>query len=815
MKYFPVGLIVCAGVVSIAAAPQPASSNTSAQQILAANCSMCHGQAHMSNLDVRDRNSLLKGGIRGPAIIPGKSADSLLFHAVKRDGELKMPPSGKPLSAADVETIRKWIDSGAPWSATAAPVQEATWWSFKKPVRPAVPAVKDSSWVKNPIDAFVLARLEKEGLRPSPEENRRTLIRRASFDLLGLPPDPKEVDVFVKDDSPDAWEKLVDRYLASPRYGERWGRYWLDLVRYADTSGFETDHFFPNAWRYRDYVIDSFSKDKPYTTFVQEQIAADEIWPDNLELEGGIHLPAKKQEDVTRRIGTGMYTVGSFPIEFTYYGDQWRAEWESDATDVTGAAFMGLTVGCARCHDHKFDPIKQKDYYSLSAFFAGSEEREIPIVSQFDILTYTRSMPLIAQAEAMKHMLRGGGRGRRAAGGANAGGANAGGANAGGGGDATARGAADPQGEAPAARTPGAMTPERAAMFQKLGELYARLPDHYPTANVLAHSEFMPETHILGKGDFKSVGAKVEPAFPSFLNPGPSIEEPKSGPFVPQRRKALALWLTSPDNPLLSRVMVNRIWQGHFGEGIVRTPNDFGRQGDPPTHPELLDWLATEFASRGYSIKQMHKLIMMSNTYRESSVANPDGLKKDPENFLLSRMNRQRLNADEVRDTMLDVSGNLNLKMGGMGIIVPLTKEEIQAARMPNLWPPNPDPREYNRRTIYLQMKRSMTLPMLQTFDSPDTALSCPRRDTSTVAPQALTLMNSEFSVAQADKFADLVLKESGNDPEAQVNDAWHRAFGRMPKDDEKKLALDYLSRNSLPRLCLLIFNMNEFIYVD
>jgi hypothetical protein len=500
--------------------------------------------------------------------------------------------------------------------------------------------------------------------------------------------------------------------------------------------------------------------------------------------------------------------VGSFPIEFTYYGDQWRAEWEADATDVTGAAFMGLTFGCARCHDHKFDPIKQKDYYSLGAFFAGSEEREIPLVNQFDILTYTRSTPLIAQAEAMKHMLRGGGRGgagRRVAGTANGDAADG----------APTKDAADVQGDVPAARTPGPMTPERAAMFQKLGELYARLPDHYPTANVLAHSEFMPETHILGKGDFKSVGAKVGPAFPSFLNPGPAVEEPNTGPFVPQRRKALALWLTSADHPLLSRVMVNRIWQAHFGEGIVRTPNDFGRQGDPPTHPELLDWLATEFASRGYSMKQMHRLIMMSNTYRESSVGNPDGLKKDPENFLLSRMNRQRLNADEIRDTILDTSGNLNLKMGGMGIIVPLTKEEIEAARMPNLWPPNPDPREYNRRTIYLQMKRSMTLPMLQTFDSPDTALSCPRRDTSTVAPQALTLMNSEFSVAQADKFADLVLKESGNESVAQVNDAWHRAFGRMPKDDERKLALDYLSRNSLPRLCLLIFNMNEFIYVD
>jgi uncharacterized protein DUF1553 len=325
----------------------------------------------------------------------------------------------------------------------------------------------------------------------------------------------------------------------------------------------------------------------------------------------------------------------------------------------------------------------------------------------------------------------------------------------------------------------------------------------------------VPDTHILVRGDFKKKGEKVEPGFLSALNPGPEIREPKDALFVPRRRKALAQWLTSPDQPLVARVMVNRIWQGHFGAGIVRTPNDFGRQGDPPTHPELLDWLAVEFAERGWSIKQMHRLIMLSNTYRASSVAGEESLRKDPENHYLSHMNRHRLDGDAIRDTILAVAGTLNLKMGGVGVIPPLTREEILAARMPQLWPANPDPAEHTRRSIYLQMKRSLTLPMLQIFDAPDTAMSCPRRESSTVAPQALALMNGEFSVAQAAKFAARMKKLAGENPEAQVEAGWRQAFGRPPGAAELQTALDYLRRNSLERLALLMFNMSEFIYVD
>lgn len=727
----------------------------------------------MSDLDLRTSSGILKGGKRGPAIVPGDADASLLFKAVKREGDLHMPPGKISLTPKEVAVLRDWINSGArvemPAKSDAAPV----WWSFRKPVRPTPPRKAN-----NPIDAFILAKLEEKGLRPAAPATAEALVRRAYFDLHGLPPTPEQVDEFVNDKSPDAYGKLIDRLLASPRYGERWGRYWLDLVRYADTSGFETDHFYITAWRYRDYVIKSFNTDKPYNTFVQEQIAADELWSTSMDLEGTSNTPKEKEENVNRRIGTSLFTLGAFPIEYTYYGDQYRAEWQAEAVDTVGAAFLGLTVGCARCHDHKFDPISQRDYYRMSALFAGSVEREIPLVSLFDVQTNSRNFPLLAQAEAYKRMARGGGRGRRATG----------------------------------AETPD---PQRTALLLKVAEAYLRAPERYPTANVLAHDDVVRDTHILIKGEWKNKGEKVEPGFLSSLNEGPSIDEPKGYLFVPQRRKALAQWLTSPDQPLLARVMVNRLWQGHFGEGIVRTPNDFGRQGEAPTHPELLDWLAVEFAGRGWSMKQMHKLIMLSDTYRRSSVGEAESLQKDPENHYLSRMNRRRLDADSIRDTVLAVSGALNLKMGGVGIIPTLSKEELLAARMPDLWPAHPDPAEHNRRSIYLQMKRSMTLPMLQIFDAPDSSASCARREHSTVAPQALAMMNSEFSMTQAEQLAARIRKAAGDDPQKSVELGWRLAFGRLPSEQERGNALEYLGRNSLQRLCLLMFNMSEFIYVD
>jgi cytochrome c553 len=771
MFYLPAkpGSVLLAVAFAALAMGQTDSGGKDAASIFLAKCLTCHGATRMSDLDLRTTDGILKGGKRGPAVVPGNAGASLLYAAVKREGELQMPPGKDALTPGEVAILRDWIDAGARMEP-AGGSDEPAWWSFRRPFRPPVPAVRDAS-MANAIDAFILAKLQQNGLRPAPPADSVTLVRRAYFDLHGLPPTPEQVEEFVNDTASDAYEKLIDRLLASPRYGERWGRYWLDLVRYADTSGFETDHFYITAWRYRDYVIQSFNADKPYDTFVQEQIAADELWSTNMDLEGTLRLPKEKEENVNRRIGTSLFTLGAFPIEYTYYGDQYRAEWQADAVDTVGSAFLGLTVACARCHDHKFDAISQRDYYRMTALFAGSVEREIPLVSLFDVQQNSRNFPLLAQAQVYKRMAR------------------------------SSRGRGDDA--------------ERAALLRKVAEAYLRAPERYPTAHVLAHEEVVPDTHILLKGDFKSKGEKVEPGFPSALNPGPPIDEPKGYLFVPQRRRALALWLTSPDQPLLARVMVNRIWQGHFGEGIVRTPNDFGRQGDAPTHPELLDWLAVEFAERGWSIKQMHKLMMLSNTYRASSVAGENELRKDPENHYFSRMNLRRLDADAIRDTLLAVSGALNLKMGGVGVIPPLTKEEILAARMPGLWPANPDPAEHNRRSVYLQMKRSMTLPMLQVFDAPDTATSCARRETSTVAPQALAMMNSDFSAAQAERFASRIRNEAGDNQDASVDVAWRFAFGRTPTAEERQTALDYLRRNSLQRLCLLIFNMSEFIYAD
>ena len=756
------------------------SGSAPAQAILEKNCLSCHGASRMSGLDLRERDAILKGGKRGPAVVPGKPEESLLYRAVLRREDLQMPPGKQGLAAADVATLRAWIEAGAPWNSSA-PNSDSSWWAFRKLSGAAPPAVKNTGWVRNPIDAFIVGKLEEKGLHPVAAANRRTLVRRAYFDLHGLPPTPEEVDQFVNDPSPDAYEKLIDRLLASPRYGERWGRRWLDVVRYADTGGFETDVYFMNAWRYRDYIIDSFNADKPYDQFVQEQIAADELWPDNLELDGSYDLPKQKQVDLSKRIGTGLYTIGAVAAEYTFFGDQFRAEWQADAVDTTGAAFLGLTIGCARCHDHKFDPISQRDYYSMAAIFAGSEDREIPIVSQMGIYEYTRYVTRLLIADQLKAKLlriEGGGK------------------------------------KSKRAELTPAQKDERERLLRQIGDAYVKAPMRYATANVLVHTEQIPDTHILVRGDFKQKGPKVEPGFLSALGGG-SIVETAERPFVPQRRKALALWMTSKGQALLARVMVNRIWQEHFGRGIVATANDFGRQGEAPTHPELLDWLAGQFIERGWSIKALHRLIMLSSAYRLSSIPDTGNTKIDSENQYFWKMNRRRLEAEALRDAVLATAGTLNLKAGGPPIAVPLTDEEKEGMRDPSQWPVSSDPADYTRRSVYLYVKRSFRLPMFETFDAPDASASCARREASTVAPQALALMNSEFMSAQADRFAARLAAKHGAASDVLVDAAWASAFGRAPSAEEKQKAVAFLSKSTLARLCLLMFNMSEFLYVD
>ncbi|MFN0172271.1 MAG: PSD1 and planctomycete cytochrome C domain-containing protein [Bryobacteraceae bacterium] len=786
--------------------------------ILEKQCLPCHGAAAMSNLDLRTRESALKGGKRGAALMPGQSAQSLLLKAVARQGELSMPPGNKALDAAQVEALRAWIDRGAAWPD--GPEKPEKWWAFRKTQRPAVPP-----GATHPVDAFLLEKLQEKRLTPVGLADRRTLIRRAYADLHGLPPEPKEVDAFVQDSSPDAWEKLIDRLLESPRYGERWGRHWLDVVRYADTGGFETDIYFPNAWRYRDYVIQSFNADKPYNRFVEEQIAGDEMFADNLDLNGGFDIPKDKLAALDARIATGLYTIGPVYHEAALFGDQVRYEWLTDAVDTTGEAFLGLTLGCSRCHDHKFDPLTRRDYHRLMAIFAASDEREIPVVSKFSVFGFKSGYPSYLQVEEIKGAIQ---RIEQAA---------------------RSRVVRKVRDRFPAevnaaydvpaekrsveqrrlaAQLEKTMTEaglqenaegkvadipytteeheQRERLIYQLGQAALKVNPVAPTATVLGAADKIPDVHLTNRGDWRSKGEVMSPGFPAALSRSPDVS-------TPQRRKALAEWLTDPDHPLTARVFVNRVWHWHFARGIVGTPNDFGRQGEEPTHPELLEWLTREFIDKGWQVKKLHRLIMTSQAYCRASSHDASNAAIDAGNRFLWRGNRRRLDAESLRDFVLAAAGTLNLKMGGRPVIPPLSQEEYSSMWARNQWPESMDSREHARRSVYLYVKRTFPLPMLQTFDSPDTSTSCARRDSTTVAPQALTLMNSGFMFDQARQFAVRIGKDS--DP---IDGLWRIAYGREPAADERAKARRFLDSggpDALARLCLVTFNTNEFLYVD
>ncbi|MDX1984747.1 MAG: PSD1 and planctomycete cytochrome C domain-containing protein [Bryobacteraceae bacterium] len=808
-------LLFLAGVACFAQ-EEPA---TQARRILESNCGSCHGAARMGGLDLRQRDSMLKGGTRGAAVVPGKADESLLYQAVLRNGQLQMPPGKKGLAAGEIQILKNWIDAGARWAGGPA-AAEPSWWSFRKLKKPQPPPGA------NAIDAFIAAKLTEKGLRPAPQADKRTLIRRLTYDLHGLPPSRREVEEFLADNSAGAYAKLVDRLLASPRYGERWGRHWLDVVRYADTGGFETDIYFPNAWRYRDYVIKSLNQDKPYNQFVQEQIAGDEIWPDDLDMNGGFKIPEEKQKHLEAKIATGMYTIGPVYHEAAFFGDQVRYEWLTDVVDTTGEAFLGLTLGCSRCHDHKFDPLTTRDYHRMMAVFAASEEREVPVVSKFSIFGFKSGYPNWLKVDELKAAVN---RIER---------------------DARKRVVDGVRSRFPAPvlaaydvpadkRTPGqralaaqfekalteaglqenaegkvadipyteAEQKERERLTYEIGKATLKANPVLQTATVLGPADRIPDVHITSRGDWRSKGEIVSPGLPQSLAGENEIRDSR-------RRKALALWLTDPQHPLTARVMVNRVWHWHFGRGIVATPNDFGRQGEEPTHPELLDWLAADFVEQGWSLKKLHKQILMSETYRRSTKWDEANGAIDANNRYLWRMNRQRVDAETLRDATLAVSGQINFAMGGRPVIPTLTKEEYTGMWARNQWPEALDPAQHNRRSVYLYVKRAFPLPMFTTFDAPDTSTSCARRDSTTVAPQALTLMNSEFMQRQAARFAERLRGEQGDNPIAR---AWALALGRPPTEAETTQAHRYLAEGegALERLCLVLLNMNEFLYVD
>ncbi len=628
-------------------------------------------------------------------------------------------------------------------------------WAFVPRAQPEVPAFAapaDRAWVRNPVDAFILARLEKESLRPSPPADRATLIRRIYFDMTGLPPSPKEVAKFVADKSADAYPKLVEQLLNSPHYGERWGQHWLDLVRFAETDGFEYDTHRKDAWRYRDYVIRAFQNDKPYDRFLTEQLAGDEIAPkeDETLVAAGFN-----------RLGPLRKNAGNQEVASS------RNEVLTEMTNVVGSALLGVTLGCARCHDHKFDPIRQSDYYRMQGFFAAAQPNDIPRAPvEVQVAWKSKMDALDTEIKQLKRSMR--------------------------------------------TATPD----ERQAKVKRIEEIQDNMPAPPDRLQSMTDDmEHKSSIHLLARGDYQNKGDAVGMRPLGVLLPEGTPEVPQD---TPHPRADLAKWVTSPDNPLTARVMVNRIWQYHFGRGIVATPNDFGRMGERPTHPELLDYLANEFVSSGFSVKHIHRLILLSSAYRQSSSSvNAAAVAKDPDDKLLWKFNRRRLEAEEIRDAMLSVSGALNEKQGGPSVIIPIDKTLIDALYKPSQWAVTKDPAEHSRRSIYLIFKRNMHLPFMEVFDAPDELVSCPRRESSTHAPQALELMNGDLANRQAELLSKRIETEAGSDPRKQVDLAYRLVAGRAPSLKEMQQSVAFLKTQSHREFALAMLNLNAFLYVN
>jgi hypothetical protein len=699
-----------------------------------------------------------------------------------------------------------WIDANEPtWSATLR-----NHWAWKSPVRPAVPVVKNADWVRNPIDAFILAKLEAVALKPTAPASRAQLIRRVTFDLVGLPPTPEEIDAFVNDRAANAWEKVVDRLLASPHYGERWGRHWLDLARFAESNGYEYDEPRPSAWRYRDYVIASFNADKPYDRFIQEQLAGDELAPD----------------DPQALIATGFNLLGADMTDAANQAQR-RQNTLDDMTDTTGLAFLGLTVGCARCHNHKFEPITQADFFRLQAFFAPAEfRRELPVADLAMRAEYEKRLiayqaataPTRASLDALEAPYRRKLFDARLARLSDA--------------ARTAHQAAEGQRTATqkeivantkrllvisAKDITSALTKDDKARQDKLlQELakFARQKPALPTALALQETGKAPKTFVLRRGELRKPGEEVQAGWPTILTPDLRADPAPikaASPRSTGRRSALAAWIASPANPLAPRVMVNRLWQHHFGRGIVATPSDFGVRGTLPSHPELLDWLASEFVSRGWSIKQMHRLMLLSATYQQATTAAPEGATKDPANALFGRMNRLRLEGEIIRDSLLAVSGRLNPKVGGPSVFPPIPPEAATGGKE---WKASADPADHVRRSVYIFARRNLRFPFLEPFDVPDSNQSCPQRERSTTAPQALALLNSSDVAAAAKALAGRLEKEAGSTDE-RITRAYRLTLGRAPTDVERRLSREFLAAAPLNEFCRALFNVNEFVYLD
>jgi hypothetical protein len=719
--------IACAALMLVVGTVRAAELFEPAARVLERHCLRCHiGADPKGDLSLTTRRQAVEGGESGPALVPGSPDDSLLIQYVTGDEPL-MPKEGEPLDAEEVAALRAWIEAGAEWPDERVLIDQrfegSKWWSLAPLQRPTPPTASD--WVRTPIDAFILARMNEEGLAPSPAADRPTLIRRLSFDLIGLPPTPDEVDAFVNDPAPDAYERLVDRLLASPRYGERWGRHWLDVVHFGETHGYDKDKTRPNAWPYRDYVIQSLNADKPYGRFVEEQLAGDVLWPD----------------DPNAVVATGFIAAGPWDFvghaelrEGTVAKEVTRSLDRDDMVMTAMSTFLSVTAHCARCHDHKFDPISQCDYYALQSVFAGVERGDRP---------YRK----LAQQD-------------------------------------------DPAPE----------KTEKSAAAPAEPLVYAVKP--IPPRPI----------HLLARGDVTQPQELMQPGALRCLEGLEATFEPEPSTGEGAGRAAFARWVTHSKNGLFRRSIVNRVWQFHFGQGLCSTPNDFGRMGTVPTHPELLDWLAAEFAESGESLKKLHALIVTSAVYRQSSAANPQFETIDATGRYLWRFPRRRLDAEALRDAMLAVSGKLDLKMGGPSDQQFFFKDDHSPIYDYERFAAE-DAANY-RRSVYRFLVRSVPDPFMECLDCADPSQLVAQRNTTITALQALTMLNNKLVLRLSHEYADR-LKAHSPELVEQIAVAFKLAYAREPSEQEIALLSEYVPKHGLVNLCRVIFNSNEFVFVD
>jgi hypothetical protein len=809
--------------------------------ILEKHCLGCHGAAQTSGLDLRTPETMRKGGSKGPALVKGSAERSLLYQRIL---DKSMPFGPRKLTDGEAQVIRNWIDAGANAGhgepAKPGAGAAANHWAFRAPVRPQVPIVRNRDWVRTPVDAFILAALEDKGIAAPRPAGAETLRRRLYLDVIGLPPEPEERRAWTGDQSREAYSRLVDSLLARPQYGERWARRWLDVVRYAESNGYERDGTKPQAWRYRDYVINALNQDKPFDRFLTEQLAGDEAEGSNAESQ----------------IGTTFLRLGTWDDEPADPALD-RYDQLDDIVGAASAAFLGVTLRCARCHDHKFEPFPQKDYYRFLAVFdplkRPQKEREDldrfvgtePELAAYRTKT-AKADAEIAELKKKQEALRNAVLKRVFSRKENASelswNEHAGTVLA----FQTAENKRTKEQKELVRRFNERLDreidtaateeerPQLAAWRKRIAEVEAARPKEPVRAYVLYEDNTRaPATRLLHRGDPNQPGEEVDPGVPGVF-PALDISPVKPGPHSSGRRLWLARWMTHPENPLVARVIVNRLWQWHFGEGLVASENDFGVMGQRPSNAALLDYLAAELVESRWSIKHIQRLILNSSTFLASAEWNEAAGRLDPDNVLCWRWKPRRLEAEVVRDAMLAVSGELNLEMAGPSIYPALPRAVLEGQSRPGEGWGKSDDRQAARRSIYIFSKRSLAVPELEVLDAPDTTSSCEQRDVSTTGPQALIFLNGDFTRERAQHLAARLRQESGSDRERQIRNAYELAFGRKPNSQETAAALRFLANHqkqieidgnaagqtdaatgALQAFCLVVLNSNEFFYLE